>query len=69
MEWSKGLATCHYGWWIEAVEENGRKFWSTIDPTPIGMVIRQEFCSLDDAMKAIEEREVEKTLWRIKYGK
>lgn len=69
VDWEAGVSFLHMGWLVVAVEEGGRQFWATTDPTPIGQTLRQEFTTFLSAVDYIDNRETEKVLFKIKYGK
>ena len=66
IQWREGAMVPFMGWAIVGVEEDGRRFWKTTDPTPIGLHLPQEFSSASCAVRYIEKREIEKMLYRIK---
>ncbi len=66
--WARGGVYFHRHWTIACVEENGRRFFSTNDPDPIGLTLAQEFGSVSDAMSYINEREIKKMLYRVSGG-
>jgi hypothetical protein len=66
--WVAGHAYMFRQWTIHCVEENGRRFFTTTDPTPVGWTLSQEFGSVDSAMRHIEGREIDKMLYRIGGG-
>jgi len=68
--WDVGKEIIHRGWTIRAVYEGRRKLWVTSDPDPVGEFGDKLFSNDDglDRVKAyIDDREVEKLLWRMKH--
>lgn len=66
--WTRGRVFFHKNWFIICAEENGRRFFSTNDPDPIGLTLAQEFGSVRDAIAYIDEREIEKMIYRVSGG-
>jgi hypothetical protein len=54
--WELNTIAFHRGYMITAVQESGRQFWTACVPDKGGWSLRQEFGSVPDAARYIDER-------------